>query len=310
MLVEHLSLLGVTIDCEHIRYGSRDISLVSRDASALKEYDFVVNCVNKYEVNPAFGDSQICITACEATTASNKVLSVADSTLEFWVPSAHSRVGLLNAGVSRSVFVLPLGVTPEVVCVNRVAAGSPFTFLVVATWEWRKCPDLILKAFGDEFRDDYDVQLIVKTRNIKSEIAWPSELPRNVKIIDAFLPRTELYDLYRTCHAYVGVTRDWSAPVEYLDSSLNLFVDVDRFVQRPASIDPECLTYCEPSYASLRQQMRKMRSDYDAQYAKMLLQREKLIERYSWLKSSEVALARLRRLRSARDTFAGGERRE
>lgn len=317
MLVAGLSKLGVKIDCEHIRYGSSDIFATKRASSEISQYDFVVNCVNKYEINPQYGQSQIVITACEAIRASDNVIAIASNTLDFWVPSNHSKQGLVNAGISQDILVLPHGVTPEEFDSRPKSTEGIFKFLFVASWEWRKCPDLILEAFLDEFKDDDLVHLIMKTKNTKQEINLPSELPERVTIIDSYLSRVELFDLYRSCHAYIGVTRGegwglpitealmfglpvivtaWSAPLEYLDQSLNLFVSVDGFVHRPAPMGKERLTYAQPSYISLRKSMRTMRTNYYDQHAKMLRQREKLIEEYSWSKSAGIALDRLRTL--------------
>jgi len=319
-LVEAISQLGIAIDIEPIGYGRNDILETRRSCEQIGQYDFVINCVNHYGINPQYGPRQIVLTACEAACASKEALKMDDCALEFWVPSNHSRQGLINAGITTTVFVLPHGVVSEGQAFQPRLPASDFRFLSVATWEWRKCPDLVIRAFLDEFCGEDGTKLIMKTRSVKSELEKPAGFSNKVVIVDEYISRSSLLDLYRFCHAYIGVTRgegwglpiteaivfglpviatEWSAPTEYLDKNLNLFVTIDGYVRRPSTIDAEELTYVEPSYRSLRDNLRFMRENYPRQHSLMLVQRDKLIRDYAWSRVAESAVSRLRQLKLA-----------
>jgi glycosyltransferase involved in cell wall biosynthesis len=77
-----------------------------------------------------------------------------------------------RAAVERPIHVIPLGVDPDHFNprIARYPLTGMYTFLSIFEWGERKMPELLLKAFNDEFRSDEAVVLICKTLNADPEV--------------------------------------------------------------------------------------------------------------------------------------------
>jgi len=86
---------------------------------------------------------------------------------EVWVPSTFNRETFRNSGVTRPIHIVPLGVDPDYFhpeIHSRRPTGA-FTFLSVFEWGERKAPEILLRAFNEEFHRRENVVLICKTTN-------------------------------------------------------------------------------------------------------------------------------------------------
>src|SRR5207237_3558123 len=82
------------------------------------------------------------------------------------------------SGVERPIHVMPLGVNPAYF--NPEIEGYPvpgvFTFLSAFEWGERKAPEVLLKAFNDEFRSDDQAVLVCKVYNQDPLVNVPREV--------------------------------------------------------------------------------------------------------------------------------------
>lgn len=83
---------------------------------------------------------------------------------ELWVPTAWNADVLRRSGIDVPVHVVPHPVD------GTVAEPAPvdlpadhFVFTTIATWDWRKRPDLLLRAYLDAFTAADPVTLVLKT---------------------------------------------------------------------------------------------------------------------------------------------------
>ncbi|MNS55152.1 GDP-mannose-dependent alpha-(1-6)-phosphatidylinositol monomannoside mannosyltransferase [compost metagenome] len=94
----------------------------------------------------------------------NDSLKQADAIL---LPSKHNIYSFKEAGYWSEVFHIPHGAdtirfTPENPPLPLKDTIGKFTFLCVSTWQHRKSPELLLRAFWEEFKEEENVALIYK----------------------------------------------------------------------------------------------------------------------------------------------------
>lgn len=87
---------------------------------------------------------------------------------EVWVPSAFSRMALLEAGLPEdSVHIIPTCVDEEIFCRTEAASerdgDGGFVFMTVLDWDYSRGLDLVLEAFVREFRRSENVKLVLKS---------------------------------------------------------------------------------------------------------------------------------------------------
>ncbi len=91
---------------------------------------------------------------------------------EIWVPSAFNRETFAQSGIAREKLrVLPYGVDtqfyrPAEPFAYRLPGQRGTTFLATFSLDWRKGFDLLLEAYLNEFTEDDDVSLILKTYRV------------------------------------------------------------------------------------------------------------------------------------------------
>lgn len=141
------------------------------------------------------------------------------------VPNSFNRQAFLDGGVQIPVYVAPYGVdaalySPEG---HREKLGEPdghFMFLSVFGWSHRKGPDLLLRAFVEEFDEHDPVVLVIKTHGLQVNefnMQWFEDTVRSVAGKKSGLPRIRLVTevmspeqmaaLYRGADCFVLPTR-------------------------------------------------------------------------------------------------------
>lgn len=144
---------------------------------------------------------------------------------EVWVPASFNVETFRASGVKVPIQVMSLGVDldyyhPDI---RGYPASDRFTFLSVFEWGERKAPEVLLRAFADEFKASEDVLLLLSVFNsdptidVEAEIAkldLPPSPPIAV-VINAEFADYQMGSLYRSADCFVLPTRGegWGMPV-------------------------------------------------------------------------------------------------
>lgn len=141
-----------------------------------------------------------------------------------WTPTAWGAEVFRASGVTRPVFVVPLGIDPVVYrpAPPRTRLAERTIFVSVFEWGRRKGPDLLLKAYRAAFQPHDDVLLILKidnrapASNPLQEIAalLPSPAPPVGIIYNQRLSPQRMAELYQGADCFVLPTRGegWCMP--------------------------------------------------------------------------------------------------
>lgn len=144
---------------------------------------------------------------------------------EVWVPSSFNRETFAASGVKRPIQVMPLGVSPQHFNpgVKSYKLNSRFTFLSIFEWVDRKAPDILLRAYTEEFSAADDVLLILKVSNVNPEIDVKREIAEMglrksgapiCVLYNKHIPACQLGSLYRSSDCFVLPSRGegWCMP--------------------------------------------------------------------------------------------------
>jgi glycosyltransferase involved in cell wall biosynthesis len=145
---------------------------------------------------------------------------------EIWAPSHFNLETFRESGVTRPIYVIPLGVDPNYfhpgIAGRRVS--ERFTFLSVFEWGERKAPEVLLRAYAAAFSARDDVLLVLKVDNRDGEVnvaqqiaglGLPPDAPPIALLYNQELPAYQMGCLYRSVDCYVSATRGegWGMPV-------------------------------------------------------------------------------------------------
>lgn len=210
---------------------------------------------------------------------------------EVWVPSTFNQETFRNSGVVVPIKIVPLGVNPAYFStdIKGKKVEGKFTFLSIFEWGERKAPDVLLRAFADEFDADEPVQLLCKTNNFDPSVSIRAEIEklklrkgggRIFMAENQILQQYELGVLYRSADCFVLPTRgegwgmpileamacglpviatNWSSQVDFINKSNAYPLEIDGLVPAIA----KCPYYtgfqwAQPSYAHLRVLLRRI----------------------------------------------------
>ena len=236
-----------------------------------------------------FGRYKIGFTMLETDRIPGEWVRQANQMDEVWVPSNFNAQTFQASGVSRPIHVIPLGVDPNYFNpkIARYPLSGVYTFLSVFEWGERKMPEILLKAFSDEFRTDEQVVLICKTVNgdprvkVHGQIAALNlgRMEERIHLsLNQFIPTAQLGALYCSADCFILPTRgegwgmpvieamacglpviatDWSAHCDFMNAENAYPLEVDRLVPAIAKCPYyEGFSWAEPSYSHLRRLMR------------------------------------------------------
>ena len=215
---------------------------------------------------------------------------------EIWVPSAFNFETFLNSGVKVPIKIVPLGIDPNYFSLNIRGHrfDNEFTFLSVFEWGDRKAPDVLLRAFADEFDSKEPVRLICKTNNFDPSVSVAAEISHlNLRnnggrifiAENQILSQYELGVLYRSVDCFVLPTRgegwgmpileamacglpviatNWSSQKDFMNSDNSLLLEIDGLIPAVAKCPYyEGFNWSQPSYEHLRVLLRWVYENQD-----------------------------------------------
>ena len=273
-----------------------------------------------------YGEYKIGFTMLEVDGLPASWVQSANMMDEVWTPSTFNRETFKRSGVTKPIHVIPLGVNPAYFNpgIKGYRIDGPFTFLTMFEWGERKAPEILLKAFNDEFGSSEDVVLICKAYNQDPAVHIPAQVRnyylkdsggRIVFSINEVVPSYQLGSIYRSVDCFVLASRgegwglpileamacglpviatNWSAQSDFISNDTAYLLDVERL--RPAEAKCpyyEGFNWAEPSYEHLRSLMRHVFENRDD--AKTLGARASavILTKWTWEQSVKKIIARL-----------------
>jgi GT2 family glycosyltransferase len=246
---------------------------------------------------------------------------------EVWTPSVFNADTFRASGVERPVHVMPLGVNPAYF--NTDIKGYPvpgvFTFLSAFEWGERKAPEVLLRAFNDEFRAGEQAVLVCKVYNQDPSVNVPRQVGRLglkegggrvVFSINEVVPMHQLGALYRSADCFVLASRGegwglpileamacglpviataWSAQTDFIHEGIAYPLDIEGLVPAEAKCSYyEGFNWAEPSYEHLRALMRRVYENREEARLKGARASAEVLSRWTWRHSAERIIRRLR----------------
>ncbi len=246
---------------------------------------------------------------------------------EVWTPSEFNRQGLLNSGVTKPVYVMPLGVDPQRFhpAITRVPNRSgDFVYLANLEWGERKYPELLLGTFNRVFAHDEPAVLVCRINNrdptadvaggIRS-LGLTDTGGRIHLIVNRELPHYQLAALYRSADCFVTTARGegwglplieamacgvpaiataWGAHSEFLDAA-------DTYLLRVRGTIPavsrcpyyEGYSWSDPDGDHLAELLRHVYDNRDEARAKGLIASSRIRSLFTWKHTAAKILERL-----------------
>jgi glycosyltransferase involved in cell wall biosynthesis len=273
-----------------------------------------------------FGAYKIGFTMLETDRIPSEWVRQANLMDEVWVPSTFNRQTLLESGVNRPVHVVPLGVDPNYFHPNIASHPWPdgYTFLSVFEWVERKAPELLLKAFNDEFRANEPVVLFIKTMNVDpsvdvrrdvADLELKEDGGRIHLALNHEVPSYQLGSLYRSADCLVMashgegwgmpvieamacglpvIATNWSAHCDYMTEGNAYPLRIEGLVPAKARCGYYAgFNWAEPSYIHLRSLMRHVFQNQAEARAKGARASREILESWTWEHSARKIIRRL-----------------
>ncbi len=337
-LVLELDRQGVRVNYRYL-YGPGTVFTRSEpDESA----SYMVNVIRGRRVNPSgvqvfygqgdgfrtnYRSYKIGYTMLEVDGLPREWVRRANMMDEVWTPSVFNARTFKASGVQRPVHVMPLGVNPAYFNPNieSYPVHGVFTFLSAFEWGERKAPEVLLRAFNDEFRSDEQAVLVCKIYNQDSLVNIPRQVRRLglkdgggrvVFSINELVPAHQLGALYRSADCFVLPSRGegwglpileamacglpviataWSAQTDFINDGIAYPLNIEGLVPAEAKCPYyEGFNWAEPSYEHLRALMRHVYENREEAGRKGARASAEVLSRWTWRHSAEKIIRRLR----------------
>ncbi len=266
----------------------------------------------------------------ESTRVPPTIMNTMLAADQVWVPSAWGREVLLaNGAAPHRCHVVCEGVDSSRYHPYHPQVESPIlSYLISGKYELRKSIIETVYAWMQEFGNDPDVELIVKSSHFMNQEAKYNELStwieqsgiNNVRILWGSISEDEMIDLYQQSHVFVLPTKGegWGLPlIEAAATGLPIISVMHsgqcEFLQRIANsvipvefdmIPIACQEYqffyptedgdwghwAQPRVDSIRQALRHARDNYNELRSQALANSQLIREAFSWQQSVDRAL--------------------
>jgi len=249
-----------------------------------------------------------------------------------WAASRHNVHFMKKSGVKVPVKLVRQGININNKNLNSSQQG-PFIFLSIFQWAPRKGYDLLIRAFFEEFTNEDDVCLVIKTskigfgknlypivlaeiEKIKLSVDIPQKAP-SVQVITDILSQAQMNQLFEKSHAFVLPSRGEGIGLPYLEAgSYGLPVIATGWGGHTDFLNQEnsyLINYkevpipekwytgyynkgqwwAEPDVYDLKKKMRNVYENYQEALQKGQLLKKEIELNYSWEKSAEDVLRAL-----------------
>lgn len=242
---------------------------------------------------------------------------------EVWVPSSFNMETFLRAGVKRHKLLrMQEGEDTRLFHPDnppfKIPGKRNFNFLSVFQWTQRKGPDVLLKAFIREFKEDEDVALILRCYGrsghdsdilpellyfIEHELRVPLEKTPPILLIPGLIPNKDLPRLYTSADCFVLPSRGegwgrpyvealcsgipviatrWSGQLDFLNDDNSYLIDY-KLAPTPSDTDTEIFAghqWAEPDVDHLRSLMRHVFTHRTEAKEKAQIGRQEMVEKY------------------------------
>lgn len=273
-----------------------------------------------------FGAYKIGFTMLETDGIPHEWVRQANLMDEVWVPSQFNVATFRASGVTRPLHVVPLGVDTNYFNprLSRYALQGLYTFLSIFEWGERKAPEVLLRAFNEEFAADEPVILIAKSSNADPGVDPVRAIanlgldPKGGRIhfsLNQMIPAYQLGVLYRSAGCFVLPTRGegWGMPVleamacglpviatgcsalcDFMTPENSYPLAVDRLVAAKAKCPYyQGFRWAEPSHKDLRRLMRHVYDNQDEARARGERASLDVRTRWTWDHAAERITDRL-----------------
>jgi glycosyltransferase involved in cell wall biosynthesis len=255
---------------------------------------------------------------------------------EIWVPSHFNYKTFVESGVKpEKLKVMPLGINVDSFHPSgtemKIDLKRKYTFLTIcSSWDPRKGLETLVEAFFEEFKEDEDVCLIIKTRAANQQemndqqkrinqcaIRVSGKVRTSIILITTSESWTDerVSQLYNSADCYVlpthgegwnltameamacelpVITTNWSAHLDFINQKNGYLIDLSGF--QPIHAFGTNLTWALPSKEHLKYLMRYVYSHPMEANQKGKLARETVTKQYTCSKTTEKMLNRIREI--------------
>ena len=271
----------------------------------------------------------------ESTRVPPTVMSTMMTADLVWVPSHWGQYTLIQNGLDPA----RCEVAPEGVDINRYHPYAPRinspiqTYLMTGKYELRKSITETVTAWAQEFGNDPDVELIIKTDHFYNTQAKYNELTEwissqgltNVRVMWGSVPARDMADLYQQAHVFVMPSKGegWGLPIieaaavglPIITTMYSGHTEFLRHIQSsviPVEFDLVPITcsdyqlfyptedgnwgeWAQPRILSIRQALRTARNNYDQLQAQAIANSHIIRNNFSWAQVADRALQLLQK---------------
>lgn len=227
------------------------------------------------------------------------------------VPCRRNAEILAASGVTSKVLVQGYGVDPAPALPKPDRSQVPFTFVSVFTWVPRKNIEAMVRAYAEEFYDNGQTRLLLKTfllnatpdeyQRIREQIAAWVGPRRDIIVLEQ--PYAEIHQLLNQCHAYVCTSLDEGF---YLPAAESLMCGLPVITVGYGGQ----MEFCHPGnsylvdydlrdgyawvrHMELRIAMRHVFDHYDEATGKAMSGRQQILQQCNWDRVTDRILAEL-----------------